>query len=251
MSEPDDIDYWTGAIHHGDALATLPQLPTDSVDLVATDPPYNVSEGADDRLMPDRKDIQQDFGEWDKGHVYPEDWIPDCARVLHEEGVLVTFYANKRMEEVRRALDDAGLDFYEKVYWVKENPVPQIRLDTFRFGVEEAWMAARGGGRTHYINDELDQRSNAIHAPLASGAEYSEHPTQKPLKVMREFIRYYCPPDGVVLDPFVGSGTTAVAAELEGRRWIGIEQDEEWAEEARRRVREEAYLGQDALEVSF
>lgn len=242
---------WINQVHEGDARELLQQMDSNSVDLVATDPPYNISEDAED-IEGEWNTITQDFGDWDKGGVLPSQWVSDCERVLKPERAMISFYDSLEMGPMRKAMEEAGFEFFSKYYWRKSNPPPKVRVGTWMTDTEEMWFAVRGGGGSHWTNDHLTQRPATVTTPIPLDKQYTDHPTQKPVKVFRELIRHYCPPDGVVLDPFVGSGTAAVAASLEGRDWIAFERDEEWAETARRRVREEGYaLGQDSMEVEW
>lgn len=247
------VERWIGNVHEGDALEMLPELPPDSVDLVLTDPPYNISEGEGEMDIHGAGSVvRRDYGEWDRGKLFPHDWVPLCEEVLKEKGAFVSFYDALNIEVLKEAIYDAGFDFVTKYYWVKTNPRPLVRVKTLIPGAEEMFLAVKGGGGSQWFNENLPQRSSCIHAPLVTGREHTEHPTQKPVSVMKKIIEYHCPPDGVVLDPFVGSGTTAVAAEQLGRDWIAFEREPTYVEQSEYRLKNETYYeAGNAMEVEW
>ena len=246
------VERWIGKVHEGDALEMLPELPPDSVDLVLTDPPYNISSGKEDIQLSDGDRRIQYYGEWDEGEVTPDRWVFPAAESLKPGRLFVSFYDPLNMADLKIALEQAGFSYFTKYYWVKENPAPLIRVKTLIPGAEEMWVAGKGGGGNFYMNPDLPQQSGAIHAPLVHNHEYTEHPTQKPVSVMKKIIEYHCPPDGVVLDPFVGSGTTAVAAEQLGRDWIAFEREPTYVEQSEYRLKNETYYeAGNAMEVEW
>lgn len=230
-------------IYHGDSDEVLPLLPSTSTSLILTDPPYNVSE-RDKRATTTvgrlkRKDgtfraVTKDFGEWDHGWD-PTTFLAESARVLEPGGSLFSFTSEHLMGDyLASALDHRNL-----VYWRKPNPAPAFRQHYVR-AVEMAVWQTKGGKWTF---NEGGYCPNVIEGiPIVSGfstvnnGEPRIHPTQKPVALMALLVDRHSKPGDLVLDPYMGSGTTLVAAKRLGRRSIGIEQQERYCEIAANRL---------------
>lgn len=216
-------------IYHGRWQDVLPQL-DDLYGAVVTDPPYGtggwrrpeVGAGSNPRAGLVRE-------EWDNGAV---DWIAAVA------GPVVTFWPPSRTSQILQAAIATGRVKHRAVYLRKPDPKPQVG-GRIRWSIEPVWVLSEEGF-TLYGGDDLFVAS----APREGrDAEASGHPYEKPLPFMRwliEKVRVQ-----LILDPFMGSGTTLRAAKDLGGEAIGIEQDERWCEIAANRCRQEA-LGLDA-----
>jgi DNA modification methylase len=222
---------------HGDAVEVLSGLADGSVDLVLTDPPYNVSArgvggranttvGRVPRADGSMREIRRDFGEWDHGWD-PLPFLEQARRVLRDGGSLVAFTS----EHLFAPYLASGLDHRSLLYWRKANPAPNFRSQVVR-AVEMAVWQTQGGGWTFNAGG---YRPNVWDGATESG-EARIHPTQKPLWLMREWVELFSGPGELVVDPYAGSGTTLVAARALGRRALGVELDPTYYEAARRRL---------------
>ena len=232
-----------GRLYLGDCLEILLQI-EDTVDLVLTDPPWNVSrEVVIHRSMNPKKykytgkDINLDFGEWDHFESEKEyleftlRWMDEATRLLKPSGHLISFFDQNLTTELIRIGESLGLQMRQHLYWLKLNPVPRARKVDFMVALEHACWFTKPPRKGATFNYQLGQQRNYVEAPIPSG-RWRIHPTQKPLKVLETWISYLTNPGDLVLDPFAGSGSTAVACEKLGRRWIAIEKEGEYFEKA-------------------
>jgi len=239
-------------IYHGDCREVLPTL--GPVDLVLTDPPYNVSvrSGRENttigrvrrrRITGERPDgsesyreIRRSFGEWDYDFD-PSVFLAEVGRLLRGGGSFIAFTSEFLISDYLKS----GLDHRCLIYWRKTNPAPNFR-GLYQRAVEMAIWQTKGGKWT--FNDG-GATPNWIELPIVAGwrcqntEECREHPTQKPLALMGELIRRHSNECDTLLDPFMGSGTTLCAAKDLGRRAIGIEIKEKYCEIAAKRLAQE------------
>jgi DNA modification methylase len=145
-------------------------------------------------------------------------------RVLKPGGTLIAFYEREHLHEVIGEARRQGGVLCDMGAWHKTNPVPQVRKVKWASALE-IFVVINKTGERHTFNWQHGYHHNVIVAPICQGRERTAHPTQKPLAVIVPMIRYWSNPHDLVLDPFAGSGTTAVAAKGLGRRYLAIEQD--------------------------
>lgn len=228
-----------GKIIHGDALKIMKKLPPRSIDLILTDPPYNVSDPNQTIHSYEKngrkREIRMDFGEWDHGKIKWQDYIDDFVRLLKPNGVLVLFHEALQLGAIGLYLKDRyGFQIRHIGVWIKTNPVPQFRKVKWQNGTEFFLVATRNKGSGHHFNWRLGQSPNYFMHPVSFKRW---HPTQKPEPLVEWVMKYWSFENDVVLDPFAGSGTTLVVAERLNRRWIGIEINREYCEVAVKRLR--------------
>ncbi len=204
----------------GDWLEHLPRIGSDTVDLVLTDPPYGLTNTAT-IYRAHTTNIDPHF-EWDQKQDFA--WVQACFRVLKPSGVFISFYGKRDLQSLIEAAEEAGGYLRDVGGWHKTNPVPQVRKVKWASALEVFVILTKGKGK-HTFNYELGYAHNVITAPICAGKERTAHPAQKPLSVITPFIRYWSNEGDVVLDPFCGSGTTAVAAKALGRGFVAIERD--------------------------
>jgi DNA modification methylase len=226
-------------IYCGDVREQIRRVPDESVDLVFTDPPYNISTDFSVKFD-DRADISHDFGDWDYNQIKPEDWISEAKRVLKPEGVLIAFYDNRRMNQLISEIESNNLIVRQKLYWHKQNPVPQIHGVKWMESVEEAVITTVNEGKGHHFQNQRKQRHNLIETPLCGGNERLDHPTQKPKSLARPVINWWTQPSDHILDPFTGTGTFCVVAQELGRHYTGIDKQEKHVKTARKRLEQES-----------
>jgi site-specific DNA-methyltransferase (adenine-specific) len=210
-------------IYHGDCREILPEI--SGADLVVTDPPYGVDWRSNRRIVKHAK-IQNDA---------ELDWLPDVFGKIHsslkDDTLCVSFYGWPDADQFVEAWRSAGFGMKSHVVWIKNN----IGLGWFTRGQHEvAYLLSKGkpAKPDHAISDVIyaDTTGNEL------------HPTQKPESLITKLILPFCPIGGLILDPFMGSGTTLRAAKDLGRKAIGIELNERYCEIAARRMCQEVLL---------
>jgi modification methylase len=253
----------------GDCIAELAQLPTASVDLVFADPPYNL-QLSNELLRPNQTKVDGVDQDWDKfGSFAAYDdftaqWLRQCRRVLKPDGSLWVIGSYHNIFRVGTILQDLGFWILNDVIWRKTNPMPNFRGRRFTNAHETLVWASLGQNARYTfnydamkaLNEDLQMRSDWLF-PICSGPERLKqesgrkvHPTQKPEAMLHRILLASSNPGDVVLDPFLGSGTTAAAAKRLKRNFIGIERDEIYAEAARARIAAVAPLDEASLQVA-
>lgn len=235
---------WT--LHHGDALTVLPTLDT-LVDAVVMDPPYNSGgRTASQRRGPSARDKYvsgdaihdlPDFGGENRDQRGYVAWLSQitahCHRLARPGASLLTFSDWAQLPATSDALQAGGWTWRGIVPWRK--PIARPQKDGFKRECEYVLWATHGEPLRHAPTVYLP---GWLEGSQPRGKERL-HITQKPISIMRQLVRI-APLGGTVLDPFTGSGTTGVAALLEGRGFIGIEESEVIAATASQRLDEAA-----------
>jgi len=228
----------------GDCLQKIKDIPDNSVDLVLTDPPYNIAEGAVPVYDTRYKDgVSRKIGleaEWDK--FSDEDFlsligqlVTETKRVLKPSGTFYCFTSDRYLSDIRRMVRSSGMVYRQTCVWIKSNPVPQVRKVKYMHATELFFLAHKEKGHDSF-RWENGQHCNCFYHPIVGGHERTKHPTQKPVWLMEELIKYSTKEGDTVLDPFMGSGTTGVAAKKMNRNFIGIELNDEYMGFAKARI---------------
>lgn len=219
-----------GKLFWGDCLNILPQFEDESIDLILTDAPYNVSKKGNKISRGSGKfiegsNINLDFGEWDYGSTDWREYIPIFVRKLTQNGVVVLFHDRLELGVIGTFLrDNFGFTIRHLGVWIKTNPAPQVRKVKWQGGTEMFLITTKNSGSGHHFNYKLGQSPNWFLRSVNQPKKF--HSTQKPLDLIEWIANYWSFEDDLVIDPFLGSGTTAIACEKLQRRWIGIEIDE-------------------------
>lgn len=189
---------------HGDCTRIMPVMPSESIDFVLTDPPY---------LVNYRSRTGQTVAN-DNNPAWLEPAFREIHRVLEDGGFCLSFYGWNAVDQFMQAWRKAGLRVVGHVVFRKPY-ASSTRF--FQHQHEQAYLLAKGNAMlpAKPFGDVLDWSYTGNRL----------HPTQKPLTILRPFIQAFCPPGGIVLDPFCGSGSTLVAASQTGRHYVGIELD--------------------------
>lgn len=239
----------------GDCIAWLKHLPPASVHAIFADPPYNLQlkgtlRRPDDSLVDGVDDAWDRFADLPAYDAFTREWLSECRRVLRKDGTIWVMGAYHNVFRLGTALQDQGYWILNDVIWRKSNPMPNFRGRRFTNAHETLVWAARGPDsryRFNYaamkaLNDDLQMRSDWL-IPLCTGGERLRdeagaklHPTQKPEALLHRVILACTAPGEVILDPFLGSGTTAAVAKRLGRRFIGIEREQAYADAALARI---------------
>lgn len=220
-------------LYHGDCLDLLPLMADKSVAHVITDPPYEAE--AHTKARRQRRDgtvgvLAIDFGKMDhKTRERVSDLMVDVSR-----GWALVFCQIEAVGDWRGALVTAGAKWARGQVWIKPDGAPQFTGDRPGMGHESIATVWCGKGRMRWNGG--GRRGVYTHPVNVFGGSPNEHPTTKPLALMSELVRLFTDPGETILDPFAGSGTTGLAARMEGRRAILIEREERYCEVAARRL---------------
>ncbi len=251
----------------GDCVAQMAKMPAASVDLVFADPPYNLQLQGDLK-RPDDSRVDAVDDDWDKFSSFAayddfsRAWLTACRRVMKPNATLWVIGSYHNIFRVGALLQDLGFWILNDIVWRKSNPMPNFRGRRFTNAHETLIWAAREAATRDYTfnyealkagNDDIQMRSDWF-LPLCTGEERLKgrdgkklHPTQKPEALLARVILAASRPDGVVLDPFCGSGTTGAVARRLRRNFIGIERHAEYAVAARARIEGIEPLAEPAL----
>jgi site-specific DNA-methyltransferase (adenine-specific) len=237
-------------LHRGDALAVLRDLPSGSVDAVITDPPYSSGGRRENarsvRVSMTRSVENEDWIAGDSmstaGFIWTmREFAMEARRVLVEGGHLLAFIDWRMYPNLSVAIESADLRQHPTLVWDKAH---------FGMGAifrnQHEWICHFTKGSPAAPNRR--DTPNVLRYP---NDRADDHPTQKPLDLMRRLVDVVTAPGGTVLDPFMGSGTTGVAALLEGRKFIGVEMTDHYHDVATRRLSEAAgvYVAKDSQDV--
>lgn len=194
------------------------------VNHIITDPPYNISQDNNFNTMGNRKGL--DFGDWDWKFDLTS-WIEHYDKILEPGGNVIIFCSFHFISHIVDKLKSLNYEIKDCIRWIKSNPMPRNRDRRYVSDYELAVWAVKPGSKWTF---NRDSENKPYHKPefvtgTVSGKERTEHPTQKSLKLMKELIEIHTNEGDVILDPFVGSGTTAVAAKELNRKYIAIEKE--------------------------
>lgn len=230
----------------GDCVEQLEAMPDDSVDLILTDPPYNLGTfmtGRQAGIHRMRDNFFVSAG-WD--NFAPSDWeesmddfFRQAARVARKGASLVCFMAVIKVETLVELAQKHGFYYKTTGVWHKTNPMPR-NMNLQFINSTESWVYFVHGSRTGTFNNE----GLAVHDFVESGVaptserKHGKHPTQKPVKLMEHFVTLLSNPGDTVLDPFMGSGSTGVACKKLGRSFVGIDLNHAYVAMAAARMEE-------------
>lgn len=252
----------------GDCIEEMAKLPSNSIDAIFADPPYNLQLTGELRRPNDSvvDAVDDDWDQFDGFQAYDaftRAWLTEARRLLTPDGTLWTIGAYHNIFRVGATLQDLGFWMLNDIVWNKTNPMPNFRGRRFTNAHETLIWCARSKDSRHYfnydgmkaLNDGLQMRSDWT-LPICSGRERLKedgrkaHPTQKPEALLHRVILASTRPGGVILDPFFGTGTTGAVAKLLKRHWIGIEQDAGYAAIAEKRIRAVAPANDDEVSAA-
>ncbi len=207
-------------------------------DMIFADPPYFLSNGG--ISVQSGKIVCVDKGDWDKCtgernvQQFNNEWISLCRDKLKDDGTIWISGTYHNIFSVAKSLIEQGFKILNVITWVKTNPPPNISCRYFTHSTEFIIWARKSHRRPHYFNYELmklfnggKQMTDVWRLPAIAPWEKKcgKHPTQKPIALLIRLILASTKSNAWVLDPFSGSSTTGIAANLIGRRFLGIEKN--------------------------
>ena len=238
----------------GDCVEVMAAWPDASIDMVFADPPYNLQ--LDGELYrPNNTKVDGVDADWDRFRdmdTYDgltRAWLSNARRLLKPDGTLWVIGSYHNIFRIGATLQDLGFWILNDVIWRKTNPMPNFRGRRFTNAHETLiWCSRDRDSRYRFnyeamksLNDDLQMRSDWL-LPLCTGPERLKvngrkaHPTQKPESLLHRIILASTDLGDLVLDPFLGTGTTGAVAKRLGRTYVGIERDPDYATLAQQRI---------------
>lgn len=236
----------------GDNIDILQELYSKNgefVDMIFADPPYFLSN--DGFTCQNGRMVKVNKGDWDKSkgaeenHKYNLAWLSACQKVLKRDGTIWISGTQHVIFDIGFALQQLGFKILNMITWEKPNPAPNLSCRYFTHSTELLIWAGKSEKSKHTFNYDAMRKENGgkqmksvwtFTAPKNSEKTFGKHPTQKPIDLLNRIIKASTNEGDMVLDPFLGSGTTAVSCILNNRKYIGIEKEKEYFELAKKRV---------------
>ena len=254
-------------IINGNSLQELKKIPDESFDLVFADPPYNL-QLKNQLIRPDRSKVNAVNDKWDQFEsfkVYDDftiNWLSECRRVLKKNGSIWIIGSYHNIFRVGAKIQDLGFWILNDVIWNKNNPMPNFRGTRFTNAHETLIWASKDKNSKYTfnyqslkcLNDDLQIRST-WNLPICNGNERLKengkkvHSTQKPESLLHRILLASSNKNDLILDPFLGSGTTAVVAKKLGRIFYGIEKDKRYFDAANKRLKRTKPIEDDYLDT--
>ena len=228
-------------LYLGDVREVVPQLPKGAFDLIFADPPYFLSNGG--FSVHAGKCVSVDKGAWDKSQgvaadaAFNRQWLALCRELLAENGTIWVCGTYHNIFSVAQGLAELDFRVLNVVTWQKSNPPPNLSCRTLTHSTEFLVWARKSKRVPHVYNYDLMRRlagnrqmTDVWRLPAIAPWEKTcgKHPTQKPLALLVRAILASTNEGARVLDPFTGSSTTGIAANLLGRTFCGIDASEEY-----------------------
>lgn len=230
-------------IVNADCFEYIKTIESGTVDLILTDPPYvisrssnfsKVSENTNHTMRTKYSTHSIDFGDWDTEFDI-DSLFSEYYRVLRKGGTLIIFYDIWKCNQLKDIAEKYKFKQPRVGIWLKNNPTPINSKNNYLSNGSEFFFTFTKDKKPTF-NSQYD---NGVYKfPLCHGKERLDHPTQKPLGLIRDIIEKHSNPNDLVLDTFSGSGTTAEACLSSGRRFICIEKDETYYQISMERLKQ-------------
>ncbi len=244
-------------LYHDDCLKILEEIPENTFDMIFADPPYMLSNGG--ITCQNGKVVSVNKGKWDESQGFEQDfefhkkWLSACKRVLKKNGTLWISGTYHSIYSCGFAMQLLGYHILNDISWFKPNASPNMCCRYFTASHETLIWARKDKKTKHTFNYELMKNGDfssdfikkpntqmrsvwAIGTPKKSEKTFGKHPTQKPLDLLERIILASTNEGDLILDPFMGSATTGVAALKHNRKFVGIEKEKEFVELAEKRL---------------
>ena len=224
----------------GDSLELLSNI-NFKFDMIFADPPYFLSNGG--ISVQSGKQVSVNKGDWDKSQGFEKDndfnkqWLALCREKLTDNGTIWVSGTFHNIFSVAQSMTELGYKILNCITWQKNNPPPNLSCRFFTHSTEFILWAKKSPKAKHYFNYELMKEINGGTQmrdvwTLPSIAKWEKscgkHPTQKPLPLLARIILASTKENDWILDPFTGSSTTGIAASLLGRRFLGLDKEDEF-----------------------
>lgn len=220
-----------------DSRDVIKRIPDNSIDFILTDPPYNLGQHSTGNIpLPGRSAMNNDVAEWDMIDFNPEEWSDEFIRILKPTGNLFIFTSYNQLGRWYNCLDHR-FDTSNFMIWHKTNPAPKIYKAGFLNSCEMIFTCWNKKHTWNFISQA--EMHNFVESPICMRPERlsnPKHPAQKPVSILKKMIEIASNKDDIVFDPFMGVGSTGVAALELDRRFIGVELDESYFNAAKKRI---------------
>ena len=254
-------------IVNSNSLEILKKIPDKTFNLIFADPPYNLQIG-ENLKRPDDSKVNGVNDKWDQFKSFEhydnfcKTWLTECKRVLKDNGSIWVIGSYHNIFRLGNLLQNLDYWILNDVIWRKNNPMPNFKGTRFT-NAHETLIWASKNKRSKYtfnyqslkcLNDDLQMRSD-WNFPICSGKERLKkngkkiHSTQKPEALLHRIILATTNKDDVILDPFLGTGTTAVVAKKLGRNYFGIEKDKKYFLAANERINKTKVIEENYLDT--
>lgn len=228
---------WRKCLLRADSRDIIKKIPDNSIDFILTDPPYNLGQHSTGNiLLPGRSALNNDVADWDKIDFNPEEWADEFVRILKPTGNLFIFTSYNQLGRWYNSLDHK-FDTSNFMIWHKTNPAPKIFKAGFLNSCEMIFTCWNKKHTWNFISQA--EMHNFIQSPICMPPERlktPKHPAQKPVSILKKMIEIASNKDDIIYDPFMGVGSTGVAALDLDRRFIGVELDESYFMAAKKRI---------------
>lgn len=223
----------------GDCFKLLDNIPDKSIDLILTDPPYNIAKYSTGNIdLPGRSALNNDLADWDKKEIEPQELLANFKRIIKPKGNIFIFTTYNQIGKWHEVFDPE-FDTFQFMVWHKTNPAPKIYKNGFLNSCELIVCLWNKGHQWNFSNQK--EMHNFIQTPICMQPERlknPKHPAQKPVKLLEHIIKIASNENDMVLDPFMGVGSTGIAAFNLKRNFIGIELNKEYFNATNKRFTE-------------
>ncbi len=231
----------------GDCLSLIDAI-EEPIDMMFADPPYFLSNGG--LSIQSGKIVSVDKGDWDvlvsdgEANDFTYEWLGKAREKLSDKGTIWVSGTHHNIFTLGRALTELGFKILNMVTWEKSNPPPNFSCRFFTHSTEFIIWARKDHDVSHYYNYALMKKLNGNRQmkdvwKLPAIAKWEKacgkHPTQKPLPLLAQIVMASTKKGDLVVDPFSGSSTTGIASAVLGRRYIGIERENDFIQLAKDR----------------
>lgn len=224
-------------LYNGDCMEYMKNIPDKSVDLILTDPPYNISKYSTGNIyLEGRSAINNNISEWDKKIINPQNFVKDFKRILKPNGNIFMFSGYNLLGQYHQAFD-SEFDAFNLFVWHKTNPTPKIFKNGFLNSLE--FIICLWNKKHKWNFSTQNEMHNYFECPICMGNERlknPKHPCQKPLKLLKHLIKIGSNEGDVIFDPFIGVGSTGIAAYELNRKFIGVEIETNFFNAAKERI---------------
>lgn len=225
-------------LYNDDCIKIMKTFPDKCIDMIFADPPYFLSNNG--KSIHSGKIVSVNKGDWDKKENYEDvdtftfNWLSQCVRIMKDGATIWVSGTQHNIFDVQRNMNKLGLKTINIIIWHKIDPPPLIYKNKFKFSYEFIIWASKGKNKTFNYDEMFSINNEEMHdvwnlpAVQMSEKKFGYHPTQKPECLLERIIKSSTKPSDIVLDPFMGSGTTPFVAKKLKRRFIGIEKENKY-----------------------